>query len=81
MPITGENTMHQDFRAEIMKARTADAHRRADEVRMAQAFEQDRPMLRRDDARRLLPRLRLRRVLRRLAAAFSRAAVDADPAS
>jgi len=73
--------MHQDFRAEIMKARTADAHRRADEVRMAQAFEQDRPMLRRDDARRLLPRLRLRRVLRRLAAAFSRAAVDADPAS
>ena len=72
--------MHQDFRAEIMKARTADAHRRADEVRLAQAFKQDSPALR-DDARRLLLRLRLRRVLRRLAAAFSRAAVDADPAS
>jgi len=72
--------MHQDFRAEIMKARTADAHRRADEVRLAQAFKQDSPALR-DDARRLPLRLRLRRVLRRLAAAFSRAAVDADPAS
>ena len=73
--------MHQDFRAEIMKARTADAHRRADEVRLAQAFKQDSPALRGDDARRLLLRLRLRRVLRRLAVAFSRAAVDADPAS
>jgi hypothetical protein len=62
-----------------MHARTADAHRRADEARRAQAFKEARPALRRDDARRLLPRLQLRPVLRRLAAAFSRAAVDADP--
>jgi hypothetical protein len=72
--------MHPDFRGEIMKARTAEAHRRADDARLAQAFEQARPALRRDDASRLLPRLRLRLVLRRLAAAVSRAAVDADPA-
>ena len=70
--------MHPDFRTEIMKARTADAHRRADEARLAEAFKQARPALR-DDTRRLLPRLRLRPVLRRLAAAVSRAAVDADP--
>jgi hypothetical protein len=72
--------MHPDFRAEIMKARTVDAHRRAAEARLAEAFKQARPALRRDDMRRLLPRLRLRPVLRRLAAAVSRAAVDADPA-
>ena len=70
--------MHEAIHAEIMKARTADAHRRADEARLAQAFKQDRPALRRDDTRRLQPRLRLRPVLRRLAAAVSRAAVDAD---
>jgi len=70
--------MYTDLRAEI-KARTADAHRRADEARLAQAFKQDRPALRRDGTRWLLPRLRLRPVLRRLAAAVSRAAVDADP--
>jgi len=72
--------MHPDFRAEIMKARTVDAHRRADKARQAEAFKQARPALRRDDIHRLLPRLRLRPVLRRLAAAVSRAAVDADPA-
>jgi hypothetical protein len=65
---------------EIMQARTAEAHRRTDEARQAQAFNEARPELRRDDTRRLLPRLRLQPVLRRLAAAFSRAAVDADPA-
>jgi hypothetical protein len=72
--------MHDAIHAEIMKARTADAHRTADRERVARAFKQDRPALRRDDARRLLPRLRLRPVLRRLAGAFSRAAVGADPA-
>ena len=72
--------MHPDFRAEIMQARAAEAHRRADDARLARAFDQARPALRQDDARRLLPLLRLRPVLRRLAAAVSRAAVDADPA-
>jgi hypothetical protein len=72
--------MHEAIHAEIIKARTADAHRRADEVRLAQAFKQDRPALRRDDMRRLLQRLRLRPVMRRLTAAVSRAAVHAAPA-
>ena len=72
--------MHPDFRTEIMKARTVDAHHRADKARLAAAFTQARPALRRDDTRRLLPRLRLRPVLRRLAAAVSRAAADAEPA-
>jgi hypothetical protein len=72
--------MHPDFRAEIMKARTAAARREADQDRLAQAFKQDRPALRRDGARWPLPRLRLRPVLRRLAAAVSRAAVESDPA-
>jgi len=71
--------MHPDFRSEIMKARTANAHRRADEARLAQAFKQDRPALQRDGMRRFLARLQLRPVLSRLAAAVSRAAVDADP--
>ena len=72
--------MHPDFRTEIMKARTVDAHRRADEARLAEAFKQARPAQRRDDTRRLLPRLWLRPVLRRLAAAVSRAEVHAGPA-
>ena len=72
--------MHPDFRSEIMKARTANAHHRADEARLAQAFKQDRPAPRRDDTRRLLPRLGLRPVLRLLANAVIRATVDADPA-
>ncbi len=59
--------MHPDFRAEIMKARTVDAHRRADGARLARAVKQSRPALRRDGMRRLLPRLRLRPVLRQLA--------------
>jgi hypothetical protein len=71
--------MHPDFRTEIMKARTVDAHHRADKARLAAAFTQARPALQ-DDTRRLLPRLRLRPVLRRLAAAVSRAAADAEPA-
>ena len=71
--------MHEAIHAEIMKARTADAHRGADQVRLAQAFKQDRPALRWDGVRRLLSRLRLRPVPRRLAGAVSRAVVDADP--
>jgi len=72
--------MHEAIHAEIIKARAADAHRRADEVRLAQAFKPDRPALRWDGVRRLLPRLRLRPVPHRLAGAVSRAVVDADPA-
>jgi hypothetical protein len=59
--------MHPDFRAEIMKARTVEAHRTADRDRLARAVEQGRPAQQRDGIRRLLPRLRLRPVLRRLA--------------
>jgi hypothetical protein len=59
--------MHPDFRTEIMKARTASAHRTADRDRLARAAGQGRPAKRRDGIRRLLPRLRLRPVLRRLA--------------
>ena len=59
--------MHPDFRTEIMKARTVDAHRKADRDRIARAAGQDRPAQQRDGIRRLLPRLRLRPVLRRLA--------------
>jgi hypothetical protein len=59
--------MHPDFRAEIMKARTAEAHREADRDRLARAVEQGRPAQQRDGIHRLLPRLRLRPVLRRLA--------------
>ena len=72
--------MHPDFRAEIMTARTADAHRRADEARLAEAFNQAGPALRRDDTRRLLPRLRLPAGAGRAGAAVSRAAVDAESA-
>ena len=72
--------MHDAIHAEIMKARTADAHRTADRECLAQAFKQNRPARRWDDTGRLVPRLRLRPVLRRLAAAFSRPEVDADPA-
>jgi hypothetical protein len=60
--------MHPDFRTEIMKARTAEAHRNADRERLARAVEQGRPALRREGRRQLLPRLRLRPLLRRLAA-------------
>jgi hypothetical protein len=59
--------MHPDFRAEIMKARTAEAIREADRDRLARAVEQGRPAKQRDGMRRRLPRLRLRPVLRRLA--------------
>jgi hypothetical protein len=59
--------MHPDFRVEIMKARTVEAHRRGDMARLARAVEQGRPAHRRDGIRRLLPRLRLRPVLPRLA--------------
>jgi hypothetical protein len=79
--------MHPDFRAEIMKARTAEAHRSADRERLARAVEQGRPALRRGGRRLLLPRLRLRPVLRWLAgeqAAGPRRTVsgaDGSPAS
>ena len=59
--------MHPDFRAEIMKARTAEAIREADRDRLARAVEQGRPAKQRDGIRRLLPRLQLRPVPRRLA--------------
>ena len=59
--------MHPDFRAEIMKARTVEAHRTADRDRLARAVEQGHPAQQRDGIRRRLPRLRLRPVLRRLA--------------
>lgn len=59
--------MHPDFRAEIMKARTVEAHRTADRARLARAIEQVRPAQQRDGIRRLLPRLPLRPVLPRLA--------------
>jgi hypothetical protein len=60
--------MHPDFRTEIMKARTAEAHRNADRERLARAAGQGRLALRREGRRQLLPRLRLRPLLRRLAA-------------
>jgi hypothetical protein len=63
----GKITMHDAIHAEIMKARTVDAHREADRARVAAAVRQSRPALRWEGARRLLPRLRLRPVLRRLA--------------
>jgi hypothetical protein len=72
----GKSTMHPDFRTEITKARTVEAHRTADRDRLARAVEQNRPARaveqgrpaqQRDGIRRLLPRLRLRPVLRRLA--------------
>jgi hypothetical protein len=59
--------MHPDFRTEIMKARTAEAHREADRDRLSRAVGQGRPARHRASIRRLLPRLRLRPVLRRLA--------------
>jgi hypothetical protein len=59
--------MHPDFRTEIMKARSAEAHREVDRDRLARAVEQVRPAQQRAGVRRLLPRLRLRPVLRRLA--------------
>lgn len=59
--------MHPDFRTEIMKARTTEAHREVERDRRARAVGQGRPAQRRDGKHRLLLRLRLRPVLRRLA--------------
>jgi hypothetical protein len=59
--------MHPDFRTEIMKARSAEAHREMDRDRLARAVAQGRPTQRREGIYRLLPRLRLRPLLRRLA--------------
>jgi hypothetical protein len=59
--------MHPDFRTEIMKARTSLAIREMDRDRLARAVGQVRPARQRDGIRRLLPLLRIRPVLRRLA--------------
>jgi hypothetical protein len=59
--------MHPEIHAQITMARTIVADRRAERARLARAVKQDRPELRRDGTRRLLPRLRLWGVLRRLA--------------
>lgn len=58
--------MHPDFRTEIMKARTTEAHQEVERDRRARAVGQGRPAQQRDGIRRLLPRLRLRPVLRGL---------------
>lgn len=59
--------MQQDIHAQITLARTIVADRRAERARLARAVKQDRPELRRDGMRRVLPRLRLWGVRRRLA--------------
>jgi len=59
--------MQPTFQNEIMKARTADLHGRADQARLARAATQSRRTLRRHGTPRVLPGLRLRAVLRRLA--------------
>jgi hypothetical protein len=63
----GENTMHPTVSAEIMKARTGDAHRRGDQDRLARTAKEDRRDLRPAGASRVMRRLRLRPLLRRLA--------------
>ena len=73
--------MHPEIHAEIMKARTGDAHHAADRARLARAVEQGSPAPRRDDTRRLLPRLRLWPVLRWLARDRVPALPQADSAS
>jgi hypothetical protein len=64
MPISGEETtMHPTIEAEIMKTRTAGAHRRADQARLAQAARRGRRALRQHGTPRMLPGLRPRPVL------------------
>ncbi|HYB47018.1 MAG TPA: hypothetical protein VED20_06620 [Streptosporangiaceae bacterium] len=59
--------MQPTFQNEIMKARTADLHARADQARRARAATQGRRTLRQHGTPRVLPGLRSWPVLRRLA--------------
>ena len=52
--------MHPIIQTEIMNARTAERHRRADQARLAQAAKQGRRAIRQHGASRVLRRLRLR---------------------
>jgi len=52
--------MHPIIETEIMRTRTAEAHRKADQDRLAQAARQGRRALRPHRTARVLPRLRLR---------------------
>ena len=59
--------MHPTIQTEIMKTRTAERQRKADQDHLAQAAKQGRWAVRQHRAPRVLRRLRLRPVLRRLA--------------
>jgi hypothetical protein len=59
--------MHPTIEAEIMKTRADGAHRKADQARLARAAKDGRRAFRPDSTSRVLPRLRLRPLLRRLA--------------
>lgn len=59
--------MHPTIQAQIMKTRTGEAHREADQARLARAAKEDRRARRPNGTSRVLPRLRLRPLLRRLA--------------
>jgi hypothetical protein len=55
--------MHPTIETELMKTRTAGAHRRGDEARLAQTARQRRRALRQHGTPRVLPGLRPRPVL------------------
>ena len=59
--------MHPTIQTEIMKTRTAERQRKADQDHLAQAAKQGRRAVRQHRVPRVLRRLRLRPVLRRLA--------------
>jgi hypothetical protein len=59
--------MHPTIETEIMKTRTAERQRKANQARLAQAAEQGRRAVRQHGTPRVLRRLRLRPALRRLA--------------
>lgn len=59
--------MHPTINAEIMKARTGDAHRRADQDRLARAAKEGHRDSRPTGTSQVLRRLRLRPLLRWLA--------------
>lgn len=59
--------MHPTIETEIMKTRTAERQRKADQDRLAQAAKQGRRAVWQHRMPRVLRRLRLRPVLRRLA--------------
>ena len=63
----GESTMHPIIETEIMKTRTAERRRQADQARLAQAAGQGRRTIRQPGTSRVMRRLRLRPVLSRLA--------------